>query len=145
MFQQDIPDGEPKPVLEPGIFPAAITPDGKTVLAISRERTWRWYPLSGEASQPAPGFEETDDPITGMVGWSSDGKALFVRNGTAVPSRIDRVEIATGRRTLLAEVGPVDRTGLFNFAPSSVSKDGTQYAYSYAKRLSTLFVVTHAR
>jgi len=26
-----------------------------------------------------------------------------------------------------------------------VSKDGAQYAYSYSKRLSTLFVVTPAR
>src|SRR4029079_2385819 len=144
VFQQDIPDGEPKPVLEPGILPAAMTRDGKMVLAINGERKWRWYPLSGEASQPGPGLEELDDP-TGVVGWSIDGTALCVRSGTAVPSRIDRVEIATGRRTLLAEVGPADRTGLFVFSPTTVSKDGAQYAYSYSKRLSTLFVVTPAR
>jgi dipeptidyl aminopeptidase/acylaminoacyl peptidase/tRNA A-37 threonylcarbamoyl transferase component Bud32 len=143
-FQQDVPDGEPKPVLEAGIFPAAIARDGKTVLAINGEGKWRWYPLSGEPSQPAPGFEDTDDP-TSMVGWSTDGKELFVHSGTTVPSRIDRVTIATGQRTLLAEAGPVDRTGLFMFTPSSVSKDGAQYAYSYMKRLSTLFVVTPAR
>jgi eukaryotic-like serine/threonine-protein kinase len=144
VFLQDVPDGEPKPVLEPGIFPAAIARDGKTVLAINRERTWRWYSLSGEPSLPAPGLEDTDDP-TSMVGWSSNGKELFVLSGTAVPSRIDRVDIETGRRTLLAEVAPADRTGLFVFSPSTVSKDGAQYAYSYMKRLSTLFVVTPAR
>ena len=144
VFQQDIPDGEPKPVLEPGISPAAITPDGKKVLAINRERTWQWYPLSGGTPELAPGLEGTDDP-TSVVGWSTNGKELFVRSGTAVPSRIDRVDIATGRRTLLAELGPVDRTGLFIFTPSSVSKDGAQYAYSYSKRLSTLFVVQPAR
>ena len=53
-----------------------------------------------------------------MVGWSSDGKEMFVRSGTAVPSRIDRVDIETGRRTLLAEVAPADRTGLFFFSPA---------------------------
>jgi hypothetical protein len=100
--------------------------------------------LSGGASQAAPGLQESDDP-TGVVGWSPDGTALLVRSGTGVPSRIDRVEIATGRRTLLTEVGPADRTGLFVFSPVSVSKDGAQYAYSYSKRLSTLFVVTPAR
>jgi Tol biopolymer transport system component len=144
VFQQDIPDGEPQPVLEPGIYPAAMTPDGKMVLAINGKREWRWYPLSGGASQAAPGLQESDDP-TGVVGWSPDGTALLVRSGTGVPSRIDRVEIATGRRTLLTEVGPADRTGLFVFSPVSVSKDGAQYAYSYSKRLSTLFVVTPAR
>ena len=58
-----------------------------------------------------------------------------------VPSRLDRVEIATGRRTLLAEVSPPDRVGVFIFTPSTVSKNGAQYAFSYSKRLSTLFVV----
>lgn len=35
--------------------------------------------------------------------------------------------------------------GLFSFEPFTVSHDGTQYAYRYWKRLSTLFVVTPAR
>jgi hypothetical protein len=58
-----------------------------------------------------------------------------------VPSRVDRVEIATGRRALLAEFAPRDRTGIFTFNPTSVSRDGAQYAFGYSKRLSTLFVV----
>jgi len=72
------------------LVPAAITRDGKMVLAINGERKWRWYPLSGGASQPAPGFEELDDPMGVVVG-STYGNAIFVRSGTAVPSRIDRV------------------------------------------------------
>jgi hypothetical protein len=82
-----------------------------------------------------------DTPL-GILGWSADGKALFVRSGTDVPARIDRVEVATGRRTFLAELGPADRTGLFAFDPATVSRDGAQYAYRYRSRLSTLFVVS---
>jgi len=40
-----------------------------------------------------------------------------VRSGTDLPARIDRIDVATGRRTLLAEIGPTDRTGLFSFDP----------------------------
>jgi hypothetical protein len=144
VFQQSVPDGEPKPVLREGVFPAAIAPDGKSVLAVTRDQKWQWYPLNGEPPRPAPGLTATDEPI-GIVGWSEDGTALFVRSGTDVPSRIDRVEIATGRRTLLAEVAPRDRVGVFMFTPSTVSKDGAQYAFSYEKRLSTLFVVQPTR
>jgi hypothetical protein len=31
---------------------------------------------------------------------------------------------------------------VFSFTPINVTKNGGQYAYGYAKRLSTLFVVT---
>jgi hypothetical protein len=66
-----------------------------------------------------------------------------VRAGTDVPARIDRVDVATGRRTVLKEIGPSDRAGLFMFDPYTVSRDGAQYAFRYWKRLSTLFVVAH--
>jgi hypothetical protein len=143
-YRQDIPGGEPTPMLEEGVLPAAIAPDGQTILGVDREQTWRWYPLSRGAPRTALGLTAEDSP-SGIVGWSADGKGLFVRSGTDLPARIDRIDVATGRRTLLAEIGPTDRTGLFSFDPYTVSRDGNQYAYRYWKRLSTLFVVTPAR
>ena len=140
-YRQEIPGGEPKPVLEEGIVPAAISPDGRSILAIDAQRTWRWYPLDGGAPRAAAGLT-ADDRQNGIVGWSEDGKALLVRSGTDVPARIERVDVATGVRTLLKEIGPSDRTGFFMFDPYTVSKDGAQYAYRYWKRLSTLFVVS---
>ena len=71
--------------------------------------------------------------------------ASCLRSGTDIPARIDRVDIATGRRTLLVKIGPADRSGLFTLDYASVSKDGAQYAYRYWKRLSTLFVVSPGR
>ncbi|HEX7795331.1 MAG TPA: hypothetical protein VF456_13310, partial [Vicinamibacterales bacterium] len=85
------------------------------------------------------------DGFFDVLGWSPDGAELFVRNGSDVPSLIDRVDVATGRRTPLAEVGPVDRTGILTFDVSSISKNGAQYSFTYWQRLSTLFVVTPAR
>jgi Tol biopolymer transport system component len=143
-FRQVVPDGEPKPILDEGVVPEAITPDGQTVLALDRDRQWRWYPLNGGASRLAAGMTAADRAES-VVGWSADGKELFIRTGSDVPARIDRLDILTGRRALLAEVGPADQTGLFVFLPTSVSKDGRQYGYSYAKRLSTLFIVTPTR
>ena len=142
-FRQEIPSGEPKPIFEEGVVAMAITPDGQTVLARDRDRMWRWYPMDGSASRLAAGFtaqERVDRYL--VVGWSPDGKEVFLRAGGDVPARVDRLDIMTGRRSFLAEVGPVDRTGLFSLTPASVTKNGGQYSYGYAKRLSTLFVVT---
>jgi hypothetical protein len=66
-------------------------------------------------------------------------------SGKDVPVQVDRIDIATGERKLLVEMAPMDRVGTFIFSPFSVSKDGAQYAYSYLKRLSTLFVVEPVR
>jgi Tol biopolymer transport system component len=140
-YRQDINGGEPMPILQEGVSAAAISPDGHTILGVDREMKWQWYPVPGGVPRPAPGLT-ADDRATSIVGWSEDGRAFFVHSGTDVPARIDRVEVATGVRTLLKEIGPADRTGLLGFDPLTVSRDGNQYAYRYWKRLSTLFVVS---
>ena len=140
-YRQNIAGGEPTPLLQEGVIPAAISPDGRTVLAIDRERKWGWYPVAGGATQPAPGLTADDAPPA-VVGWSADGRALFIRTGTDVPARIDRIDVKTGQRTLLKELGPSDLTGLVTFDPLTVTRDGNQYAYRYRKILSTLFVVS---
>ena len=140
-YLQNISGGEPTPLLQEGVIPASISPDGQTILAIDGQRKWGWYPVTGGAAQPAPGMT-ADDPPLSLVGWSADGRAFYVHTGTDVPARIDRIDVKTGQRTLLKEVGPADLTGLATFDPLTVSRDGTQYAYRYRKVLSTLFVVS---
>jgi len=141
-YRQELPGGEPKALLDEGVVPAAISPDGRSILGVDSKKTWRWYPVDGGAPRPAPGLT-ADDRSIAIVGWSEDGKAFFVHSGTGVPSRLERVDVITGRRTLLKEIGPADRTGLFMLDPVTVSRDGAQYAYRYWRRLSTLFVVSH--
>ena len=79
------------------------------------------------------------------MGWSADASAIFIQTGTDVPAQIDRIEIVTGRRTLLKEIGPADQAGFYILTPQTVSQEGAQYAYRYWKRLSTLYVVTPSR
>jgi hypothetical protein len=140
-YRQNISGGEPTPLLPEGVVPASISPDGQAILAVDRERKWAWYPVAGGPAAPAPGMTASDPPIS-VVGWSEDGRAFYVHTGTDVPARIDRIDIKTGQRTLLKEIGPADLTGLGMFDPLTVSRDGSQYAYRYRKVLSTLFIVS---
>ena len=61
-YRQDIPGGEPTPILQEGVLPAIVTPDGQTILAIDGERKWQWYPVNGGASRPALGLTAEDPP-----------------------------------------------------------------------------------
>ena len=143
-YRQEIPGGEPAPVLAEGVHPAAITPDGRAVLGMDQARSWWWYPVAGGSARPAPGLKADDDPVR-VVGWSADATAIFIQTGTDVPARIDRIEIVTGRRTLLREIGPADQAGFYILTPQTVSQEGAQYAYRYWRRLSTLYVVSPSR
>ena len=80
------------------------------------------------------------------MAFSDDGRALIVRQGTKVPSRLDRIDLSTGTRTLFREFAPADPTGLVRiaFSDTAMKADASQYAYGYVKRLSTLFFAAPA-
>ena len=79
-----------------------------------------------------------------VLAWSRDGQSLFVQRRPAVPARIERVDLSTGRRTLIRELAPSDRAGLTSVFGVDIANDGQTYAYSYWKRVSRLFVVKGA-
>src|SRR5262249_24397803 len=117
-YRQGIPNGEPTPVLPEGASPVTIARDGKNVLAIDRDKKWRWYPVDGGSPGDAPGMRSTDG-FYNVLGWSPDGEGLFVRSGYDVPVRVERLDVATGRRAPLAELGPVDPIGVVTFDVSN--------------------------
>jgi len=58
-----------------------------------------------------------------------------------VPSRLERVNLTTGTRTLVKELAPADRTGVAACIARRVGDDGRQYTYGYDRRLSTLYQI----
>jgi Tol biopolymer transport system component len=136
-YRQDIAGGAPKPFLAAGISPAEISPDGQTILGTDASGVWNFYPVSGAAARAVQGMTSAD----AIVSWSADGGSLFVRQGTDVPARLERVALVTGARTLVKELAPVDRAGLVQVRPDSYHPATGAYSYDYMKRVSTLFVV----
>jgi hypothetical protein len=53
---------------------------------------------------------------------------------------IGRVDLATGRRTLLQEFAPADRTGVLSMREIFVTDDLRSYAYTAYYQVSSLFV-----
>ena len=79
-----------------------------------------------------------------VLAWSRDGQSLFVQRQPAVPARLERVDLSSGRRTMIRELGPPDRAGLTAVFFTDIVNDGQFYAYAYWKRVSRLFVVKGA-
>jgi hypothetical protein len=76
------------------------------------------------------------------VQWSNDGSALFGYHAGELPSKIYKVEIATGEQTVVQELRPGAPAGVVAVAPVIVSRDGTRFAYSYNEALSVLYLIS---
>jgi hypothetical protein len=84
-----------------------------------------------------PGYEPAQ--------WSGDGKALYIFKSGAPPVKIYRLEIASGKATMLREIIPTDRAGVVRLAAIVANPAGSEFAYSYLQSLSVLYVISGLR
>jgi len=119
----------------------ALSPDGRTALALAADGTPTLYPIEGGEPRTLAGATREDVPIR----WTSDGRSVFVQRGQDVPLRVDRIDVATGARRLWKELPPLDPAGVMVGGPIRLSADGEAYVYSYRRVLDDLMVATGAR
>ena len=137
-YAKNIMGGAPEPLTPDGFDVGPLSPDGRSIVAIAPDRTKQMFTFSERALGPLRGVMAADN----VIGWRSDGGAVFVHRAGQVPARIELVDLATGRRTLFKEVAPPDRAGLLLIREPRVFDDGRAYTYEYWKRISRLFTVT---
>jgi eukaryotic-like serine/threonine-protein kinase len=152
LFVQDLTGKDPRPLAPPGVAAyrhRPIIPDGTQVLALvpgpPGPRFVLW-PMDDEhgARAPAdvPGLGAGDQPLQ----WTEDGRGLFVRRaGPVFPVAIDRLEIATGKRTPWRELQPSDTAGVGHIGDVLITPDGGSYAYNCQRSLSDLYVAEGLR
>ena len=63
----------------------------------------------------------------------------------ALPSKVYRVEIATGKRHFVRDLMPADPAGVVNISNVVVTPDAKAYAYNHYRVLSTLYVVNNLK
>jgi dipeptidyl aminopeptidase/acylaminoacyl peptidase len=140
-YTQDLEGGSPKPFSPEGVVVGAVAPDGRMAVAYTSNDQIGLWTLGETATRPVPGMTREDV----VAGWSRDSQSLLVYKRAAVPARLERLDVGTGRRTLIREVAPPDRAGLIALVGISTVDDARAYAYTYWKRVSTLIVVKGAR
>jgi Tol biopolymer transport system component len=139
IYVRDFAGGKPRPVSPEGysMFRRTVSPDGRFVAATGPDQKIYLYPLAGGEPTPIPGSATGDIPSR----WTSDGRAVFVYRRDQMPTKLIRIDIATGRRELWKELVPADSAGVTEVASVIPTSDGRSYVYSYIRQLSDLYLV----
>ncbi len=135
-YMQEISGGAPRPVTPEGVFAVSVSPDGKFMVAPDPDGRLALFPVEGGAVRAVTGL----DPGQLFVQWGEDGRSLYVRDD-AMPTSVYKVELSTGKKTLVLRLIPPDPSGVANLNTVLLSRDGKGYAYDYSRILSELMVV----
>jgi eukaryotic-like serine/threonine-protein kinase len=139
LYRMDAVTGKYEPFTDEGIsfHEMHVSPDGRFVAASGPDRTTMLLSTSGGAPIKIPGT----NPLERVTGFTADGTGIYVFLRGALPAKVQRVDIATGKRTPVRDLSPSDPTGVEGITSTRMTRDGEVFAYSYAQRLNDLYVV----
>jgi Tol biopolymer transport system component len=142
LYQLGLAGGKPQPLTLEGTGPdAALSPDGRQ-LAVSDDLGRLWLqPTAGGEPLRLGSIAQGSQPL----GFSADGAFLnlvrFELDGRF--ARLTRFELGTGKVELLREIALPDLTA--RLSRVAVTPDGRSVAYSFARELSTLYLLEPVR
>jgi hypothetical protein len=139
LYSIDISTKAITPLLPEGITGGWPSPDGRFLLGI-QNRVLKIFNQGGAESRRLG----TREPADQIDKWSEDGKSILLWSGDALP-RLERMDVATGKRYPLSEIKPPDMTGIVSVVLPQSTPDGKAHVYSEYRLLTDLFVVTGLR
>jgi hypothetical protein len=102
---------------------------------------WALYPVDGGGDpRPISGTRPGEE----IIGFDDKGQSLNIRSGD-LNMRIERLDLTSGKRTLVREVTPADPTGVARIVTLQLTPDGRAYCYSFMRSLSRLYMVDGLR
>jgi serine/threonine protein kinase len=136
---QDLDGGRARPITPEGVVGTVLSPDGRFIAARASDQRTALYPLEGGPAHPVEGLDPNDE----ILRWSADPRFLYVgaNPGRRPTARIDRLEVATGRRESWKEFTLPDPAGINDFRAGAITPDGKAFAFTYVQELSDLYVV----
>jgi eukaryotic-like serine/threonine-protein kinase len=131
--------GNESPLTPEGMRALAASPDGKRLLVFNADASeYQMFPMDGGAVQKVTQLQKGDFPFD----FTADGAGIFVRRqGANREVEIWRIELASGKRTLLRTITPGEVPAITRALGGIISPDGKSFAMTYVRELSTEFVV----
>ena len=98
----DLDGGKPIPITPEGITGGLISPDGQYIFRANAGAVVAVYPIAGGAPRPIPDLEPDFVPIQ----WSEDNSSVYGYLPGQVPTKVYKVNLVTGEKTLVQELQP---------------------------------------
>jgi Tol biopolymer transport system component len=140
-YVRDLAGGAARAVTPEGTDHGLVSPDGRAVVARGTDGRYQLYPLDGSGPTRVPGLDDGDY----LIAWRPDGRSLLVYRPMEIPTRVERLDLSTGQRTLVRELAPVDPVGVLAVYGVSFSADEKSYAYAVERAVGALYVVEGVR
>ncbi len=139
LYVQDVNGNPPKAISGEGVNGSmiAISPDGKQIAMVGADQKPALLTVESGEIHPIAGLDAGEAPIA----WSGDGRSLFVYKLGEVPSTVNRLDLATGRKQLWKKLVPPDVSGVTDISSILITPDGNNYVYEYGRTLSDLYLV----
>ncbi len=144
VYRLGIDGGSPQPLTPEGqdfrLTHDSVSPDGQSFIAYRLGDLAPFvFPISGGTARLIPEFVKGDI----VIRWSADGKSIFTafRSAGAAGAILSKVDLASGKRTLVKTLVPTDRAGFQLIDTGSITPDGQTIAFSYTRILSTLYLM----
>jgi eukaryotic-like serine/threonine-protein kinase len=137
----DLDGARPIPITPEGITEGLISPDGQYILRPDDASGFAVYPTGGGAPQIIPNLERGFVPIQ----WSEDNSSVYGHFHGGVPTKVYKVNLLTGEKTVIQELEPETTVGVVNLYPVVMTRDGSRFAYSYYQVSSVLYVISGLR
>jgi serine/threonine protein kinase/Tol biopolymer transport system component len=146
LYRQSLSGGSPELLLDEEIALDWVTglpfsPDGKRILIRRRDGSAATFHTETRSCDPLTCVR----PDETAVRFDRDGQHLFVARVLETPPRIERLDIATGGRTLWRELRPGDSAGVVFVGGVVVAPEAECYAYTYLRSRSDLYLVEGIR
>jgi Tol biopolymer transport system component len=142
LYVQSLESGAPRAIAGTGLRFAppsdVVSPDGRVAAVTDGEGRLLLFALDGGEPKLAPGFEVGDAPMR----WSADGRSLFVFRFDEVPARLRKIDLASGRREIVATISPPNPAGVESIVAAQVTPDGRSWVYSFFQYRNDLHLVT---
>ncbi len=157
-YRQAIANGgsHPEPLLDEGIEVVDISPDGQWLLTFAtrgeRHMSQRiaLYPASGGPPRPIVYSDgRPPDKLARPLRFGTGGTSIYIWHRPSdrpnelrrQPTRIEQLELMTGKSTLVHELRPADLTGFAKIHSITLTADAQVYAYSCVRESADLYLV----
>ena len=143
-YVMDVEGGSPRAISPEGVtFESnmlAVSPDGTSVVLRAPDRRVLRFQVDGSQALPVPGLTADEMPI----GWTADSRSVLVR-AAAETSRIDRVDITSGRRDRWTELRPPNKMLTRGRMTLALDPSRRSYAANYQRIQTELYLVERLR